>query len=185
MSLFILHRPGILGVSGIVTESDGLSVTVKGDVFLPVSHKIERRLARIRYPRNFPFNKMKLRPGERIIALTEDDFAASSLFTGGETSDDFYDLKAFIIRYSGVFDFEPTTGCAEEHLFSGQVKGVWNIRNGWQFIQISVRKQNNNEERMLLSQTQTSFKKGDNIIALTGKPVSIKDNLCYPIIKIN
>ena len=184
--LFVMHRPGLVGVSGVITESDGLSVTVQGDVYLPVSKKIGTRLARILYPRNFSFSKMKLRPGENIIALTEDDFSVSSLFNNSETNDELYELKAYQIRYSGVFDFKETAECAEEHLFSGQVKKIWQLRDGWKLIEVSVRKSNMNEERYLIQNNPDErLKIGSNIVSLTGKPSDLKGTLCYPVKKLS
>lgn len=181
--LFVMHRPGLVAVSGTVTEIDGVSVTVAGDVWLPVTKKVERRLARLRFPRGFSNSKMKLKVGETIIAITEDDFPVEALFQNCETPDDLYELKAFSIRYSGVFDFEARGNAEEQHLFSGQVleSRILQMQDGSYktVTKLHVRVAGQNEERMIVETGEVKRNPGESCIITTGKPVYGKSGIPY------
>lgn len=181
--LFVMHRPGILGVTGIVTEVDGISVTVSGDVWLPVSRKLEKRFARIRYPKDFSIERMKPKLGERIIAITEDDYPVEALFQDAETPDQMYNLKAFMIRYNGVFDFDARGKAEEEHLFSGQIleSRIVRLQDGTYktVTRMHVRVKGQNEERIIVEAGEVKREQGSSCIFLTGKPVYGKSGVPY------
>ncbi len=181
MSLFMLHRPGLLAVSGKITEVDGVSVTIQGDVFLPVSKKVVKRLVRIIKPMRFS-ERMNLKVGEDIVAITEDEFSINSLFEGAETDDELYELQGYNIRYGGVFDFVQSDENEEEHLFSGQIKTAKIINGGkYQIVMIHVRSQNQNEVRYLIDKNDKTYTVGHKVVALCGKVYKEKGIDFYPI----
>ena len=181
--LFVMHRPGLVAVSGTITEIDGISVTVAGDVWLPVSKKTERRLCRLRFPRDFSKSNLKLKVGETIIAITEDDFPVEALFQDCETPDECYNLKAYSIRYSGVFDFEARGKTEEQHLFSGQVleSRILQMQNGSYktVTKLHVRVAGQNEERLIVEAGEVKRAPGESCIVTTGKPVYGKSGIPY------
>ena len=182
MSLFPLHRPGLIVVSGTVTDVDGISVTVSGDVDLPVSKKTVKRFARIKFPKGFSSARMKLKVGENIIAITEDDYAIEALFQDAETPDEMYNLKSYSIRYSGVFDFEEKNGVEEQHLFSGQVINSKIVKTSSGLLTVTnihVRVANSNEERIVVERGEVKRTKGSSIIITTKKPVYSETNIPY------
>ena len=175
MGLFLLHRPGIIAVQGIVTGVFGQRLDISGDVYLPVSRKTEKRSAQIYMNRTPNFEK-----GSTVIALTKDNFAVEALFTGAETPDKSYILEAFTVRYSGIFDFEKTEAAGEQHLFSGQV--IESVqKNELTYTKIHVRSANKNLERIVVEPGDIIRKKGDTVTVITGPPyVSQNGTEIYP-----
>jgi len=119
-TLFPLRRPGILVVSGIVKEINGDEVVIENDLQLPVSGTVQSGRAHLDVS-GTDISKMRLKPGDTVIASTSDNFLVEMLKEGAESPDkDFY-LKAHTIRYNGSFDFDRHGTEKEQHVFSGTV----------------------------------------------------------------
>ena len=85
-NLFFFHRPGLIACTGKVVAIGNDTVTIAGDIDLPVSQKRVNRRARLHYMGSL-LSRLKLKLGDEIIAITGDNSAVGTLFQGGETSD--------------------------------------------------------------------------------------------------
>ena len=118
--LFILRRPGIIVVSGLVTEANGDEVVIENDCYLPVSQRTEKRRCRVQFPAGRA-RSLSLTEGAFVIASVKDDFRVEMLMEGGETPDREYRMAGFQIRYTGPFDFARHGREKEQHVFSGSI----------------------------------------------------------------
>ena len=111
-SLVVMRRPGILVVSGIVSDiaADRIEITNR-------FYGMERRLILQTEPATT--GRLNLTRGAMIIASTSDDFRIEMLMEGATIPDDTFELKAYTVRYNGSFDFEAHGQIKEQHVFAG------------------------------------------------------------------
>lgn len=178
-TLFLLRRPGLIVCEGEVIEAVAGSVTIKGDTYLPVSRRTETRTARLTLPQSC---KLFPRVGERIVAVTKDDFGVETLFNGAEPNWKQFDLKAYAIRYSGSFDFEEKNGIPEQHVFSGQVLSS-TLTGNFTVTKMHIRVCGQNEVRYVVEEGSIQHKKGEPITVVTEKPTKGASGIEYYMVK--
>ena len=189
MGLFIMRRPGLLGLTGRITDLPSPHmVTISGEVELPVSRKKEIRSANIWFPR-LNAGKMKLKIGDMVVCITKDNFSVEMLFDGAETPSKVYDLKGYEIRYTGIFDFPEKGETKEQHLFCGQVISsvITKGRSGKALTvtDIHIRSAGKNETRTVIEAGSNLRKEGDMIHVVTGPPAWSDGRAFYPVQAIN
>lgn len=106
----LLHRLGVLVISGIVTGVEGEDVLLgDGSVFPKIRVSCQKREA----------ERLCIRPGVAVIASTTDDFGIEMMLEGGMYQTDEFHVRAFTVRYNGCFDFEQCGEEKEQHVFAG------------------------------------------------------------------
>ena len=149
-ALFVMRRPGILVVSGLVQEIDGDTVVIENKCYLPVSQKEEPRRCRITFPSGKVGN-LGLTAGAFVIASTKDDFRVEMFMEGGETPDQEYCLTGYQLRYNGSFDFDRHGSEKEEHVFAGNIlslkTGETASGHKWTKVRLAWKKKGQEEVR--------------------------------------
>ena len=112
-SLILLRRPGILVVSGVVTEVTNSGVRIRntfGAQEQSLNLDVEQSV----------LDGLKLKTGSMIVASTMDDFRIEMMLDGALIRDEI-GVKAYTVRYNGSFDFEAHGNRKEEHVFAGSI----------------------------------------------------------------
>ncbi len=173
--LVVLRRPGILVVQGTVVDIRYNTVTIENDVELPVSGCLDKRMARLVFENERCFADLALQPGSKVVASTRDNFLLEMLEEGGETDDKEYVLSAYLIRYSGSFDFKEHNDIPEQHVFAGNVlDAVSGVRKSsgrpWTCLTVGWNRKGVPETRMVLCDAEYDCKEmlKKNICVVTG-----------------
>ena len=119
-AVFIMRRPGIIVVSGVVKEIRNDQIAIENEWYMPVSRKTVAITCRLDTEPGVAA-RMKLQPGAMVIASCMDSFPVQMLLEGAEVSEREFTFKAYNIRYNGSFDFEQHGTEKEQHVFSGCV----------------------------------------------------------------
>lgn len=104
-SMFVMRRPGVLVVSGTITDIQDNVVVLENKFFYPVSGQEEKTRCFLESKFDV-IQRMRLTIGTSILASTTDDFMIEMLLEGGETPTRDFHLKAYTIRFNGSFDFD-------------------------------------------------------------------------------
>jgi hypothetical protein len=181
-----MRRPGIVVVSGIVTEVLEEEICIKNDVLLPVSNKIEEvRCHLVVDPK--AVQRLKLAPGAAVIASASDNFKIEMLFEGGEVPDRDFHLRAYTVRYNGSFDFECRGQEKERHVFVGNMMNAQTItHDGKCFSRATIgwKRKGVEEVRNLLCWPKTDSEKleqylNKRVVIVTGEPHTVGSATCY------
>ena len=175
-SMFILRRPGILVVSGIVAGiQDDNTVILENSFRYPISGQEEKTKCYLECNPD-TIKRLHLEAGSYIIASATDDFLVEMLMEGGETPDREFHLKGYTVRYNGSFDFESHRNQKEQHVFSGTIIAARSgVKQGytWSRATIGWKKSGKDEVRNIVfwskeGKALSNFI-GKRIIAVTGE----------------
>lgn len=174
--LIVLNRPGVQIVSGTVVDYSCGSdvVTIENDVNT-AKGKVKKRLL-IRSEQVGRLNPARgvhlvasIRPTELTIALSDGAFLNQTVFP----------VDAYVVRYTGSFDFEPAGNEKETHVFCGSVLGGTLTSNGGCIAKVLWKKNGQNEERRVYAPMDIRFLK--RAVFVTGAPKQSSSGPVYCI----
>ena len=182
MKLFPLYRPGLFAVSGTVTAVESTAVTLAGSVYLPASDRTVKRYARLRYPRGFNTKNMRLKKGEKLVAICGTNYAAEALFYGAETPDEVYDFNAYQLRYTGAFDFEERDDVEEEHVFAGKVLEAYQYQTPREIttVKLLVHSSGKDLVKNIILDGMKEHTPGEYLVIATKKSICSGEEMFYP-----
>lgn len=175
-TMFILRRPGILVIKGLVTEVTDSTVRLEDCFFYPVSRREETTTCILDCEEEY-LQRIQLKTGAKILAATTDDFKIEMLLEGGETPVREYHLRGYRFCYNGSFDFERYMDSKEQHVFSGTVMSVNSgEKQGytWNRLMLGWSQNGKNERRNIVYWNDQGIsladKEGQRLIVVTGEP---------------
>lgn len=178
--LIVLSRPGIQVVCGTVVESrpEDNEFVIENDVYFGGRKQTEKRRIRIH---SFQTERMKLRPGVNVIASIKPNEMLYALYDGVDLPVLTYDADAFIIRYTGAFDFDTMGLEKEAHVFAANVMSNKQLNNGGNIITISWKRNQGSEVRTLYAPVDIKNKLSNKAVFVTGAPQKTKAGSLYCI----
>lgn len=189
-SLFVMRRPGILVVSGTVTEVNGNVVTIRNTCHYPISNKEEETICHLTCKEEV-IERMRLGKGASIIASTCDNFNAEMLLDGAEPTTREYELSAYTVRFNGSFDFECHGDQKEQHVMAGTViSAASGMQQGftWNRILLGWKKKGQEEKRNITFWNRDGItcddQKGKRMILVTGEEKKSNKGSYYQAQKI-
>lgn len=180
--LAVMHRPGIVLVSGTVVDMSERRFTIENDVYLPVSKRSEKRRAVIEMDGG-KIARMHLSIGAFVLVTCRDNNGIAALCEGGETNDKTYYLRGYNLRYNGSFDFEAHGNAKETHVFYGSIvktlSGVTDAGKSWKYWTLSYRR--NGEQVLVNVMEWNSSADGteENRVFVTGPQRRSKNGTSY------
>ena len=178
--LIVLRRPGIVVVSGLVEEAFADEVLISNDTFADgVSDTKKIRLGF----ETGTLQKMHLSKGTFIIASAADDFRIEMMLEGGRIPDKEIQLRGFIPRFNGSFDFEKHGREKEAHVFSGNVLSSQKGSSGdkfWERITMGWKRNGKDEIRTVINWGRPiDGERGQRVILVTGEKKLAQQGMTY------
>lgn len=174
-SMFVMRRPGVLVVSGTITDIQDNVVVLENKFFYPVSGQEEKTRCFLESKFDV-IQRMRLTIGTSILASTTDDFMIEMLLEGGETPTRDFHLKAYTIRFNGSFDFDQHNDQKEQHVMAGTILAVTSGQKQgytWNRMTIGWRKNGKEEKRNIVywnkDNIQLAGQAGNRVIVVTGE----------------
>lgn len=158
--LIVLDRNQIQIVSGRVIDIAKDKITIEDEVILKDKTKVNKKITLI-------YNKaanLKLKKGAVIIASVRANNELSALAKGINNSKDIA-VNAYVVRYTGNFDFEAYKNIKETHVFCANISKITEIKSG-SLISISL----NSEQKTLFTSAAVKGKLSKKSIFVTGAP---------------
>lgn len=174
--LIITCRPGMAAVTGTVKavkeNNATYDVTIENSVPMPVSGGT--RIARVKASfSKGKVEKMKLKPGSRVVAVIRDHPGLQVISEGGECADAEFPAEGYNIRYSGEFGFRNDGRHREKHVIAGTItsKRAGRTKTGtdWSCYEVSYRSSNMNKCKRVMAYNKPPFEEGQKVVFLTGE----------------
>ena len=177
--LILINRPGIQVICGNVAAVDTFlgTVTIRGDVAagdqtIKVDVTVHSALV----------SKMRFELGSTVVAAVKSTEELALLADGIFIPGHVYECNAFVIRYTGAFDFDDNEGLQEEHVFCGTISREAVLANGSTLFLVSWKRKGETQQRRLLSQTDIRPGLGPHKnVFVTGRKITRNDGDLYMI----
>lgn len=160
-----MTRPGVQIVSGEVVNYNCGSdiVTIENDVNT-AKGKVKKQLLL----RSSQITRLKPKLGVHLVASIRPTELTIALSDGAYLHQVEFPVDAYVVRYTGSFDFEPIGNEKETHVFCGSVLGGTMTSNGGCIARVLWKKNGMNEERRVYAPMDIRFLK--KAIFVTGAP---------------
>lgn len=174
MGMIICERPGLQVICGMVTAVEQKSVIIENTVWLPMYGVSKPVQCRIWYD---SVEKMGIKTGAFIVASVRITDELGYLARGIWAPSMRLETSAYVIRYTGSFDFEEIDGYPEMHIFCGNIIRSTVLQDGSNLYKVEWRRKGTQQNRNVMLRGCAPAKQKN--IFVTGGPVALKNGSLY------